>query len=106
LNKTCVFIFFRDRLLLTAAMKRGEAVLVAAVHLGATWFQNNNKKSVIYKLSFKARAFVRIGWTSLSWSNTLAYNKNSQITGKKLLSLALGVNVMKVFTIVIYELLK
>jgi hypothetical protein len=32
---------------------------------------------VTYRFSYKDTAFVRLGWKSLPWTNTLAYYENS-----------------------------
>jgi hypothetical protein len=47
---------------------------------------------------------VRQGWKSLQETNTLAYYENPKIADlKSLLTLVVGVNVIKLFTGVIYE---
>ncbi len=41
--------------------------------------------SVIYIFSYLARMFVRLGWRSLTKTNTLAYYENPLFMGKEVL---------------------
>jgi hypothetical protein len=52
---------------------------------------------ILVNKTFGQQVFVRIGWKSLSGTDTLAYYKNSLTAGKGFITLGPGVNFIKHF---------